>query len=97
MNIKFSSEYQGAERWQWCVWLDLTPEEAASVDGVVYHLDPTFALPLRKQTNASENFRICAEAYGTFRVNCVVTLAGGHVKRLTRKVIMRYPNGMIAE
>jgi transcription initiation factor IIF auxiliary subunit len=68
---------EGADYFDWIVFMDEPPEVLEQVDMVEYRLHETFPNPIRVQTNTEENFALRSAGWGVFRIFITVHLKDG--------------------
>lgn len=78
-KIKFRQfKPDGYQHYHVGVWLEGDDERALDrVESVEYTLHPTFAQPVRKSSNRSNDFSVTFWSWGTFTVHARVNLVGG--------------------
>ncbi|AIE83766.1 pYEATS domain-containing protein [Fimbriimonas ginsengisoli] len=64
-------------RFRWRLFLDESPEFVQSVRSVRYILHDSFALSVRMTTDASTDFSLRSEGWGTFEVRMIITFRDG--------------------
>jgi transcription initiation factor IIF auxiliary subunit len=92
MRIAQDQHYHGGDWWTWSVWLDAAGD-LDRVQKVTWHLHPTFADPVREQTNRHEKFKLTTSGWGAFKVRADIAMDDGTVVKLHHQLELTYPDG----
>ena len=92
LELRQSSEYVGADQWNWAVWLEGSLEQLDAVESVEYTLHPTFPKPVRLVHDRSTNFRLEASGWGTFLLHAKIARKDGGVIPASLEVELAYPS-----
>ncbi len=93
LRLQCRAKPQGAQWWNWAVWLEGSPEVLDQVRSVRYALHPSFPNPVQTVTERSSNFRLEAQGWGEFAIGATVTMSDGADIPLERWLTLGAPGG----
>ncbi len=93
IRIRQDQSYKGEDWWEWSVWLDGPPGEMERVEGVDWHLHPTFSPRVVERRDRAGGFRLTSAGWGSFTVRAELLLTGGGRRTLRHELELLYPDG----
>jgi len=90
VTVSNTSNYLGAGRWDWTIFVDADPDTLRQVECVEYTLHPTFPDPVRKVCGQPETkFALSSSGWGTFTVKVKILYKNGRVEDLQHQLIFK--------
>jgi len=90
VTVSNTSNYVGAGRWDWTIFVDADPDTLRQIDCVEYTLHPTFPDPVRKVCGQPEKkFALSSSGWGTFTVKVKITYKSGRVENLQHQLFFK--------
>lgn len=88
VTVKNSSNYVGAGRWNWTIYLEADSRTLQQIECVEYTLHPTFPNPVRKVCNEPETkFAYSTNGWGTFTVKVDIQYKNGRHEELKHMLV----------
>jgi transcription initiation factor IIF auxiliary subunit len=89
-TVSNTSNYAGAGRWDWAIFVDADPDALRQIESVEYNLHPTFPNPVRKVCGQPETkSALSSNGWGTFTVKVKIQYKNGSVENLEHELIFK--------
>lgn len=92
-RIKQDEKYLGNDTWSWSAWIDAEPALLEKLDHVIWVLHPSFRPSRIERKDRSDNFRLDASGWGTFRLRAELHDVSGETHYVHCMLELAYPTG----
>ncbi len=97
IRITQAQDHNGSDWWEWSAWLEGPPGQMERVEGVDWHLHPTFSPRVVEARDRDTGFRVTRAGWGSFTVRAELLLTGGGRRTLRHEMELLHPDGTATE